>query len=45
MSHPDAVMDRHPVFEVVFFFLFFLVHGPGELAWRILGEQLGPRVV
>ena len=38
MSHPNAVVDRHPVFEIVFFLQFFLVHGLDESSWCILGE-------
>ena len=38
MGHPNAVVDRYPVFEIVFFLQFFLVHGLDEFSWCILGE-------
>lgn len=38
MGYAYAVVDRHPVFEVSFFLLFFLAHERGKLSRRILGE-------
>ena len=37
MSHAYAVVDGHPVFEVLFFSLLFLVHDLGEFSRRKFG--------
>ncbi len=45
MGYAYAVVDRHPVFEVLFFLLFLLAHALGELSRRILGEPPEPTIV
>jgi hypothetical protein len=45
VGYTYAVVDRHPVFEVLFLLLLFLAHDLGELSRRILGEPPGPAIV
>ena len=44
MGHAYAVVDRHPIFAVLFFLLFLLAHDFGELSRRILGEPPEPAI-
>jgi hypothetical protein len=45
VGYACAVVDRHPVFGVSFFFLFFLAHGPDGFSRRISGEPPEPAIV
>jgi hypothetical protein len=45
VGYAHAVVDRHPIFVVLFLLLLFLAHDLGELSRRILGEPPGPAIV
>jgi hypothetical protein len=45
VSHALAVVDRHPVSNILLFLPLFLAHGPGVLSRRISGEPFEPATV